>query len=271
MIRYYLDQEGLNRIIIVIFQVHLPSSSTRSVECGNETVTLAPNDSSFLPNLSSSGLSGCGGSFSGEGFPMDLFTCLLPVIEQAHAIWELVLTAEPLVVSRTYLFRFLAIAFLITQGCPTAFMLDICYKLLLWQVMASNPTVCSSTVQYLTSIIYPLSYCADYRPFYTIHDSDFKEITRLVLHLFPNASWILKAKGGCFWKAYIFLQFRVEQLGRVPAAQHSPRGDKSLFHQSPGPLAPHCQTWRWGRIFKPQRSAQWRIIAKDCRKRPQSF
>jgi len=124
-----------------LFQVHLPSSSTRSVECGNETVTLAPNDSSFLPNLSSSGLSGCGGSFSGEGFPMDLFTCLLPVIEQAHAIWELVLTAEPLV------------------------------------VMASNPTVCSSTVQYLTSIIYPLSYCADYRPFYTIHDSDFKEIT----------------------------------------------------------------------------------------------
>ena len=157
-------------------------------------------------------------------------------------------------------------------GSPTtAFMLEIFYKLLSWQVMASNPTVCSSTVQYLTSIIYPLSYCADYRPFYTIHDSDFKEITRLVLHLFPNASWILKAKGGCFWKAYIFLQFRVEQLGRVPAAKHSPRGDKPLFHQSPGPLAPHCQTWRWGRIFKPQRSAQWRIIAQDCRKRPQSF
>merc|ERR1719400_1784717 len=81
---------------------------------------------------------------------MDLFTCLLPVIEQAHAIWELVLTAEPLV------------------------------------VMASNPTVCSSTVQYLTSIIYPLSYCADYRPFYTIHDSDFKDITSSNSSALPN-------------------------------------------------------------------------------------
>ena len=96
----------------MIFQVHLPSSSTRSVECGNETVTLAPNDSSFLPNLSSSGLSGCGGSFSSEGFPMDLFTCLLPVIEQAHAIWELVLTAEPLVVStKKHLYRMIPFKF----------------------------------------------------------------------------------------------------------------------------------------------------------------
>ena len=26
----------------------------------------------------------------------DLFTCLLPVIDQAHTLWELILTAEPL-------------------------------------------------------------------------------------------------------------------------------------------------------------------------------
>ena len=56
-------------------------------------------------------------------------------------MWELVLTADPLV------------------------------------VMASNPAICSSTVQYLTTLIYPLNYAADYRPFYTIHDSDFKDIT----------------------------------------------------------------------------------------------
>ena len=43
-------------------------------------------------------------------------------------------------------------------------------------VMASNPAFCSSTVQYLTTLIYPLNYAADYRPFYTIHDSDFKVI-----------------------------------------------------------------------------------------------
>ena len=72
---------------------------------------------------------------------IDLFTCLLPVVEHIHALWELVLTAEPVV------------------------------------VMASTPALSSATVQYLTGVIYPLSYCADYRPFYTIHDSDFKDIT----------------------------------------------------------------------------------------------
>ena len=67
------------------FQVHLPSTSTRSVESGNETVTLAPNHGDlFLPNS----------TLSSEN--CDLFTCLLPVIDQAHTLWELILTAEPL-------------------------------------------------------------------------------------------------------------------------------------------------------------------------------
>ena len=69
------------------------------------------------------------------------FFSLLPVVDHIHTLWELVLTGEPLV------------------------------------VMAPTPTLCSATVQHLTSIIYPLSYCPDYRPFYTIHDSDFKDIT----------------------------------------------------------------------------------------------
>ena len=81
---------------------------------------------------------------------VDLFTCLLPVVEHIHALWELVLTAEPLV------------------------------------IMASTPAISSATVQYLTSIIYPLSYCGDYRPFYTIHDSDFKDITGSNSSALPN-------------------------------------------------------------------------------------
>ena len=88
-------------------------------------MTLAPSHGDLLPAFET----------------IDLFLCLLPVIEHAHALWELILTAEPLV------------------------------------VMASNPALCSSTVQYLTTLIYPLNYAADYRPFYTIHDSDFKNIT----------------------------------------------------------------------------------------------
>ncbi len=109
-----------------LFQLSLPSQSTRSVEGANEIVTLAIQHGDLLPSFEST---------------VDLFLCLLPVIEHTHALWELVLTAEPLV------------------------------------VMAANPSLCSSTVQYLTTLIYPMNYATDYRPFYTIHDSDFKNIT----------------------------------------------------------------------------------------------
>ena len=119
---------------MITFQVQLPSLSTRSVESGCETVTVSANHGELLPSLSE----------------MDLFTCFLPVIEHMHNLWELVLTAEPLV------------------------------------VMASTPALSSATVQFLTTIIYPLSYCADYRPFYTIHDSDFKDITGSNSVALPN-------------------------------------------------------------------------------------
>jgi len=32
-----------------------------------------------------------------------------------------------------------------------------------------------------SSMIYPLRYCADFRPYFTIHDSDFKEYTMKAL------------------------------------------------------------------------------------------
>ncbi|KAK7874564.1 hypothetical protein R5R35_013134 [Gryllus longicercus] len=70
-----------------------------------------------------------------------MFRCFAPVISHIHLLWELVLTAEPIV------------------------------------VMASSPTMCSEMVQALVSMIAPLMYCADYRPYFTIHDSEFKEYT----------------------------------------------------------------------------------------------
>ena len=73
--------------------------------------------------------------------PPDLFSLLLPLLEHLHTLWELSLTAEPLV------------------------------------VQASSPSLCSATVQALTTLIHPLRFMADYRPFYTIHDADFKELT----------------------------------------------------------------------------------------------
>ncbi|XP_032523783.2 protein DENND6A [Danaus plexippus] len=73
---------------------------------------------------------------------VNVFDALSSVISHLHLLWELVLTAEPIV------------------------------------VMASSPTECSSLVQALTYLIQPLSYSAEYRPYFTIHDSEFKEFTR---------------------------------------------------------------------------------------------
>lgn len=72
---------------------------------------------------------------------MNVYSSLLPIISHVQLIWELVITCEPII------------------------------------VMASTPDVCSEVVQSLVSIISPLKYSSDFRPFFTIHDSEFKEYT----------------------------------------------------------------------------------------------
>lgn len=74
-------------------------------------------------------------------YQMNIYNSLLPIISHVQLIWELVITCEPII------------------------------------VMASTPDVCSDVVQSLVSIISPLRYSSDYRPFFTIHDSEFKEYT----------------------------------------------------------------------------------------------
>ncbi|XP_064796076.1 protein DENND6B-like isoform X1 [Oncorhynchus masou masou] len=44
-------------------------------------------------------------------------------------------------------------------------------------IMAPSPTVSSETVLALASSIAPLQYCCEYRPYFTIHDTEFKEYT----------------------------------------------------------------------------------------------
>lgn len=73
---------------------------------------------------------------------VNVFDALSSLISHLHLLWELVLTAEPIV------------------------------------VMASSPTECSALVQALTNLIQPLPYSAEYRPYFTIHDSEFREFTR---------------------------------------------------------------------------------------------
>ncbi|PKU31943.1 protein hypothetical protein [Limosa lapponica baueri] len=72
---------------------------------------------------------------------LDLFRCFQPVLIHVQMLWELMLLGEPIV------------------------------------VMAPSPTVSSEMVLALTSCLAPLRYCCDYRPYFTIHDSEFKEYT----------------------------------------------------------------------------------------------
>ncbi|KAF1391085.1 hypothetical protein PFLUV_G00038210 [Perca fluviatilis] len=67
--------------------------------------------------------------------------CFYPVFFHIQMLWELVLLGEALV------------------------------------VMAPSPAESSDTVLALVSCISPLRYCSDFRPYFTIHDSEFKEYT----------------------------------------------------------------------------------------------
>ncbi|KAL8222594.1 UNVERIFIED_CONTAM: Protein dennd6b [Gekko kuhli] len=68
-------------------------------------------------------------------YELDLFRCFQPVLTHVQMLWELMLLAEPLV------------------------------------VLGPSPAVSSETVLALTRQVY----CCDYRPYFTIHDSEFRE------------------------------------------------------------------------------------------------
>uniref|UniRef100_A0A3Q3J010 UDENN domain-containing protein n=1 Tax=Monopterus albus TaxID=43700 RepID=A0A3Q3J010_MONAL len=72
---------------------------------------------------------------------LDLFKCFQSVLIHLQMLWELMLLGEPVV------------------------------------VMAPSPTVSSETVLALVSSISPLKFCCDFRPYFTIHDSEFREYT----------------------------------------------------------------------------------------------
>lgn len=83
------------------------------------------------------------------GYKANLYTCFGKVLTHLHLLWELVLLAEPLI------------------------------------VMAPSPEICSEGVQSLLTLINPLPYVCDYRPYFTIHDSELKEYTGRT-HTPPN-------------------------------------------------------------------------------------
>ncbi|XP_055690004.1 protein DENND6B [Lutzomyia longipalpis] len=67
---------------------------------------------------------------------------LIPLLPHVQLLWELVITGEPIV------------------------------------VMASSPADCSHLVHCLSSIIAPMGFSGETRPYFTIHDSEFREFTQ---------------------------------------------------------------------------------------------
>ncbi|ESN94997.1 hypothetical protein HELRODRAFT_87300 [Helobdella robusta] len=83
----------------------------------------------------------CPNVFIPSVYEVDSYNCFLQILSHVQLLWELVLICEPLV------------------------------------VMAAQPSTSSTVVHALISLIWPVRYACDFRPFFTIHDSEFREYT----------------------------------------------------------------------------------------------
>jgi hypothetical protein len=127
-----LPGETINLPLIgSVIQVSVPSRSDKLLE-----ISAPKSLQTTLPHLSPAA-----NVILPSVYEVNMFTAFQTVLPHIQLFWELVLTAEPVV------------------------------------VMTSVPTLCASVVQALVNMIQPLRYSADFRPFFTIHDSDFKEYT----------------------------------------------------------------------------------------------
>eukprot|EP00297_Palpitomonas_bilix_P005977 CAMPEP_0113873808 /NCGR_PEP_ID=MMETSP0780_2-20120614/3980_1 /TAXON_ID=652834 /ORGANISM="Palpitomonas bilix" /LENGTH=423 /DNA_ID=CAMNT_0000859503 /DNA_START=250 /DNA_END=1518 /DNA_ORIENTATION=- /assembly_acc=CAM_ASM_000599 len=72
----------------------------------------------------------------------NLYRTFLPLLSDLWLLWEIMITGEPLFVF-----------------CP-------------------SPSACSEAIACLLDLVYPVIFQGDFRPYFTIHDPDFKEIAR---------------------------------------------------------------------------------------------
>eukprot|EP00118_Oscarella_pearsei_P012620 m.94468 g.94468 ORF g.94468 m.94468 type:complete len:560 (+) comp36816_c0_seq10:64-1743(+) len=100
-----------------------------------------PSKQDKLPSVTTAGQSTVSPLLLSSVYEVDMYRLLYPVVPYIHLLWELVLLNEPIA------------------------------------IMAPSPGICSEVVQALVNSIMPLRYSSDYRPFFTIHDSDFKAYT----------------------------------------------------------------------------------------------
>ncbi|XP_054163497.1 protein DENND6A-like [Oppia nitens] len=130
----------------VILQITIPNKTDKLNHSPN---TENPNPSLSITALNDSSISSSSSQQSLTPYPLvipsvyelNIYKSLASIITHVQLLWELILTCEPIT------------------------------------VMASTPDVCSETVQSLVGLILPIKYGSDFRPFFTIHDSEFKEYT----------------------------------------------------------------------------------------------
>ncbi|XP_067634987.1 protein DENND6B [Eurosta solidaginis] len=120
------------RLFDNVYQINIPTISGRKTICKALKKELIKGES--IDPLQTKVLSSV--------YELDIFQSLSFILENLFTLWELVLTAEPIV------------------------------------VVGTSPADCSHMVQSLVSLISPIEYCAEARPYFTIHDSEFKEFTR---------------------------------------------------------------------------------------------
>eukprot|EP00111_Clytia_hemisphaerica_P004687 TCONS_00013468-protein len=126
-------------------------------------------------------------SFFHCGYKAGLFHCFEKVLTHLHLLWELVLLSEPLV------------------------------------VMAPSPGICSASVQSLISLISPLPYVCDYRPYFTIHDSELKEYTGRT-HTPPN---IILGVTNPFFAKTLQMWPHILRIGEMPSLSMNKKNKKS--------------------------------------------
>ena len=130
----------------VVLQLTVPN---RSEKLNHSPNAENPYPSVSITQLTNSSISPSSSQTSLNPYPivipsvyeLNIYKSFASIVTHIQLLWELILTCEPIT------------------------------------VMAPTPDVCSETVQSLVSLILPLKYGSDFRPFFTIHDSEFKEYT----------------------------------------------------------------------------------------------
>jgi len=121
------------------------------------------------------------------GYKAGLYNCFNKMLTHLHLLWELVLLAEPIV------------------------------------IMAPSPSVCSESVQSLVSLISPLPFVCDYRPYFTIHDSELKEYTGRS-HTPPN---VILGVTNPFFAKTLQMWPHIIRIGEMPMLSMSKSNKKS--------------------------------------------